>query len=100
MCGIVASSPKQDVLEMMSSICYYYNELLYCQSFQVRLEVNRRTLSMFVLSIVLKSAGTILALDISKYVKQFIVALQIYMSDVNSSVKTFCCELFEVIVCL
>ena len=43
MCGIVASSSKQEVLEMMSSICYYYNEFLYCQSFQVRLEVNKRS---------------------------------------------------------
>ena len=44
----------------------------------------------------LKSAGDILALDIGKYVKQFIVALQIYMSDVNAAVKSYSCELFNV----
>ena len=44
----------------------------------------------------MKSAGDILALDISKYVKQFAVALQIYMADVNATVKNYSCELFNV----
>ena len=46
---IVASSSKQEVLEMMSSICYYYNEFLYCQSFQVRLEVNKCSFDCYVI---------------------------------------------------
>lgn len=39
--GIVHSCGREDVSEMMPSLCYYYRESLYCQSFQVRLEVNK-----------------------------------------------------------
>lgn len=38
---IVHSCGKEDVSEMMPSLCYYYRESLYCQSFQVRSEVNK-----------------------------------------------------------
>ena len=33
---------EQDVAVMMPSLCFYYNEMLYCQSFQVRYEISKR----------------------------------------------------------
>ena len=48
------------------------------------------------LSLVLECFNRILELDIGKFVKQFIVSLQIYMADVNASVQQFCCNLFNV----
>ena len=48
------------------------------------------------LFLVLECFNRVLGLDIGKYVKQFIVSLQIYMGDVNASVQQFCCTLFNV----
>ena len=48
------------------------------------------------LFLVLECFNRVLGLDIGKYVKQFIVSLQIYMGDVNASVQQLCCTLFNV----
>lgn len=58
-----------------------------------RTDVCRCAVRLFV---VLECFNRILELDIGKYVKQFIVSLQIYMADVNASVQQFCCNLFNV----
>ena len=42
---ILSQCSVNDIIEIMPSFCFYYNELLYCQSFQVRLKVNKRKLS-------------------------------------------------------
>lgn len=40
---VIRKCGKEEVIEMMPSFCYYYNEALYCQSFLVRSEVNNGT---------------------------------------------------------
>ena len=39
---VFSESTFGDATEMMPAFCFYYEEILYCQSFQVRLEVNYR----------------------------------------------------------
>ena len=43
---LIRTCDKQDVSMMIPSFCYYYDELLYCQSSQVRLEANKSILAL------------------------------------------------------
>ena len=43
---LIRTCDNQDVSMMISSFCYYYDELLYCQSSQVRLEANKSILAL------------------------------------------------------
>ena len=40
--AVFSESTFEDAVEMMPSFCFYYEEILFCQSFQVRLEINYR----------------------------------------------------------
>ena len=47
---ILSHCSVNEVVEIMPSFCFYYNELLFCQSFQVRLEVNKRNFHSIVIN--------------------------------------------------
>lgn len=93
---VFTSATKQDVSEMMPSLCFYYNEMLYCQSFQVRYEISKRTFGVRCQFSGLREALGVLRSDVKHFVKHFMVPLQIYMCDVNSTVKQFSTDLFNV----
>ena len=87
---------KLDVSEMMPSFCFYYKELVYCHNNQLRIEANKGINYFDEWSLALKNVGKVLGKDVGKFVKHFIVPLQIYMCDTVISVNQTATEVFNV----
>ena len=86
----------EELKEMIPSFCQCYNNLIYCQDFQVRLEANKGDNPVWGSFVALQIIGTRLQEGISRYVKLFVVSLQIYMYDSHKMVAQFSQELFTV----